>query len=177
MCVSECISQSLIVHRNHCAQPIGCGVLLPCLWPEELAVLDSLQRRVIEVCRIEVNGVTPPVQLLAATRVDNSEEDDDARNGDTEIESERKDVVVSHPPHEAVTTEVELEDESDQSRRREVDASARGHAGRTDPEDGDVDVAEERSWVLASEEVEGDGGNGANKQKPNSGVVPARKFS
>jgi hypothetical protein len=27
------------------------------------------------------------------------------------------------------------------------------------PEDRDIDVAEERSWVLAREEVEGDGGN------------------
>jgi len=163
MRVSECISQSLMVRLVHCAQPLGCGGLLPRPRSEELAVRDGLQGCVVEVCRVEVNVVTPPVQLLTAARVDNGEEDDNARNADTKVESERKDVVISHPPHEAVTTEVELEDESHQRRRREVDTGAGWHARRTDPEDGDVDVTEERSRVLASEEVEGDGGNGADQ--------------
>ena len=90
-----------------------CAGSLPRPRSEELAVWNSLQGCVFKVSRFEVNGVTPPFQLVAATREDNSEEDDDGRQGDTEIKRERENVVVSHPPHEAVTAEVELEDEAD----------------------------------------------------------------
>src|ERR1700753_1260223 len=92
---------SLIVRLTHRAQQRGCGCLLPCPRPEELAIWKCLQRRVVVVRRVEVNSVTPPVQLLAATRVDNSEEDEQCRHRQTEIESEREDVIVSHPPHKA----------------------------------------------------------------------------
>ena len=163
MCVSEGISQGFIVRLTHRAQPLGYAFSLPCPWSKELAIWNSLQRHEIEIGCGRVNSVTPPVQLLTATRVDNSEEDDHGCHGDTEVESKRKEVVVPRPPHVAVAAEVELEDEPNQCRRREVDACAGWHTRRTDPEDGNVDVAEKRSWVLAGKEIEGDWGNGPDE--------------
>lgn len=159
------------------ARPLGCAGLLPRLRSKGLAVWKSLQRRVVEVSCVEVNSVTPPDQLLTAAREDNSEEDNNGGQGDTEVEGERENVVVSHPPHEAVTTEVELEDEANECPRSEVDTGGGRHTRRAEPKDGDVDVAEERPRVLASEEVEGDRSNRANEQEPDSGVVPGRNVS
>ena len=114
MCASECISQSLMVHAIHHARPLGCGSLLPRLRPEGLAIRNRLQRDIVEVVRVFVNRVTPPIQLLTSTGIDDGEKDDKSSHGETEVESEREDVVVSHPPHEAVSAEVVLEDETDQ---------------------------------------------------------------
>lgn len=73
---------------NPLRSAIGVRGLLPRPRSEELAVWNSLHRCVVEVCCVKVNSVTPPVQLLTTTGVDNSEEDDDARNSDAKVESE-----------------------------------------------------------------------------------------
>ena len=98
---------------THRVQPLGCASSFPRLRAEELAIRDGLQREVVEIGRVEVNGVTPPLQFPTATGVDDSEEDDKSRHGYTEVQGEREDVVVSHPPHEAESAEVVLEDEAD----------------------------------------------------------------
>jgi len=99
---------------THRAQPLGCASLFPGLRSEELAFRNGLEREEVEIGRIEINGVTPPLQFPTATGVDDSEEDNKSRNADTKVHGEREDIVVSHPPHEAESAEVELEDEADQ---------------------------------------------------------------
>lgn len=73
---------------THRAQPLGCANLLPCLWSEDLAFRDGLQRNEVVVGRVLIHGITPPLQLVTATRVDDGKEDDDSPHGETEVESE-----------------------------------------------------------------------------------------
>ena len=78
MNVSECISQSLIVRLTHRARPLGCASSLPRPRAKELTIRNGLQGDTFEVGRVEVNCVTPPVQLLTSTGVNDSEEDDES---------------------------------------------------------------------------------------------------
>ena len=70
-----------------------------------------------------------------------------------------------------------MEDETDHGPRGEVDTSGWRHAHGTEPEDGNVDVAEDRSWVFAGEEVEGEWSKGTSEHKPNHRVISRRVFS
>jgi len=62
--------------NTSCSALLGCADLLPRPWPEELAFRNSLQRGAFEVGRVEVNRVTPPVQLPTSTGIYDSEEDE-----------------------------------------------------------------------------------------------------
>jgi len=88
MSVSECISQGLMVRLTQRAQPLGFASSLPRPRSKELAFRNGLQRSIIEVGRIEVNCVTPPVQRPTSTGIDNSEEDDESSHSEAEIKSE-----------------------------------------------------------------------------------------
>jgi len=72
---------------THRVQPMGCVSLFPRRRSEKLALWDCLQRNEVEVGCVEVNGVAPPVQLLTATWVNDSEEDHKSSHGETEVKS------------------------------------------------------------------------------------------
>ena len=55
---------------------------------EELAVRNGLQGDTFEVGRVEVNRITPPVQLPTSTGENESEEDEETRHSEAEVESD-----------------------------------------------------------------------------------------
>jgi len=70
------------------SNPLCSAGSLPRPRAEELAVRNGLQGDSFEVGRVEVNRVTPPVQWPTSSRENESEEDDESRNSDAEVESD-----------------------------------------------------------------------------------------
>ena len=127
------------------------------------------------IVRILPYGVAPPVEVDAPVRVLEREEDEDAADGDADVETGGEDVVEAEPPPEVEAAHEPLEERADHRPRRVVDAGRGRELREPRKADWDVDVAPERGRVPPRKDVEGDGQERADEEEVEDPVVPVER--
>ena len=113
------ISSTSIQHKSTGAWHVSAQTL-PFVRPKVSLLWDGPVRRQATVRRVLVHRITPPVDL--DTSVAKSEEDDDAREGKTDIQGCGRDVRILGPPGTLAAFDVPVEESAHGEPRSIVDA-------------------------------------------------------
>ena len=127
---------------------------------------EAYEGHSIRIRRILPHAISPPVQVHTALGELKAEEDQDQSQGNTAIHRSGEDVVESQPPPKVPSAHDELEDETDEEPGGVVDSRCRWEGVRAVEEDGEVDVAEEGTWVASRGVVEGEGEDEPDEEEP-----------
>lgn len=110
--------------------------------------------------------ITPPVNLESPFWILNDKKYYNHCDCYTSIKCSRQDIIVTHPPSEAIPSDEVVEGETRDGPRCVIDATAGWDSTNTSKEDGDVDVSPKGKRISLGKEIEGNGEGGTDEEPP-----------
>ena len=106
--------------------------------------------------------ISPPVRRRGVRQI-KSQENDNGRYGETDIQARRSEVIEAHPPATVFVHDVLVEHESDDTPREIVERSGRRQVSGSAENDGCGKVADVSLWEHAGADIDDDGEEGAHE--------------